>query len=389
MKKIAIIIDGDLVNRKGQVNASLNRIKYLKQIANYEIDVFAIQVYEGFLTRFLRKNKRRDRIAFMEVDGIRVSILWKKFSLINYILTYIFKRGQLFSGKWENEKKKLFKSYSIISAHSIACARLALAIHKQYDTPYYVTWHGSDIHTLPYLNRNYMYDTVRALEGAKNNFFVSNALLQESKKITKNIFAQVLYNGVGTLFTKYSEEERLSIRRKWNVAEKKVVAFVGNLFPIKNVTLLPGIFSRVNDGYHGNVVFWIIGDGKQHQTLQESLNSSGVEFKMWGNQDVNQMPLFMNVIDVLLLPSKNEGLPLALVEALACGANAVGSDVGGIPEILGKENVFQLDDQFEKNISERIVRMLTEHIDQPLAEIFDWASTARLENEIYNKELSR
>ena len=33
-------------------------------------------------------------------------------------------------------------------------------------------------------------------------------------------------------------------------------------------------------------------------------------YKLWGNQPVEKMPEFMNVIDVLVLPSKNEGLPL-------------------------------------------------------------------------------
>ena len=60
MKKIAIIIDGDLSNRKGQINASLNRIKHLKKIANYQIDVFAIQSYENSLVRFLRHTDQRN-----------------------------------------------------------------------------------------------------------------------------------------------------------------------------------------------------------------------------------------------------------------------------------------------------------------------------------------
>ena len=46
--------------------------------------------------------------------------------------------------------------------------------------------------------------------------------------------------------------------------------------------------------------------------------------------------------DVLILPSINEGLPLTVVEGLACGCNVVGSLVGGIPEVIGEDNCVDL-----------------------------------------------
>lgn len=389
MKKIAIIIDGDLINRKGQVNASLNRIKHLKRIANYQIDVFAIQDYDGALVRRLRKTEKRNLISSMIVDGIEIKLLWSKFSLINYLSVYKLKYKSLFSGVWHRKYAPIFKSYDLISAHSIVCGRFALAIYKRYGVPFFVTWHGSDIHTLPYNNKYTRLDTVKVLENAICNFFVSKALLEASTVLTSNTKRALLYNGVSDDFFSYAPEKRKGLRHKWNVEGKKVVAFIGNLFPIKNVLLLPDIFRQVADNYKENVSFWVIGDGKLRPSLENMLQLYNVECKLWGNQPSDTIPDFMNAIDVLVLPSKNESFGLVIVEAIKCGANVVASRVGGIPEILSDENTFDLHESFVENISKRIVQMLKSEVVQTLSEDFDWNVTAKKENEIYLRYLDK
>ena len=318
-----------------------------------------------------------------------INLLWNKFSLVNYLLVYKFKYKPLFRDKWNRKQAQLFHSYDLISAHSIACARLALAVYKQFGIPYYVTWHGSDIHTFPYANKYNWEDTAQALENAEENFFVSKALLSASEKISSKAKRQLLYNGVGDSFMTFSPERRESLKKIFHVEGKKVVAYIGNLFPIKNVLLLPEIFKKVVECYAGDVVFWTIGDGKLRSSLQSRLQECGVDCSLWGNQPVEKMPEFMNAIDVLVLPSKNEGLPLVTVEALACGANVVGSNVGGIAEVIGRENVFDLNDGFVENISKRIVQMLESEIAQTLSEDFDWNVTAKKENEIYLRYLDK
>ena len=70
------------------------------------------------------------------------------------------------------------------------------------------------------------------------------------------------------------------------------------------------------------------------------------------------MPALMNCVDVLVLPSLNEGLPLVCAEALKCGANVVGSDVGGIAEVIGHQNVVPHGPDFVPQFAKKVVAML-------------------------------
>ena len=53
-----------------------------------------------------------------------------------------------------------------------------------------------------------------------------------------------------------------------------------------------------------------------------------------GSVSNDRMPFIYNSADVVALPSKDEGIPMMLLEALACGVPVVATNVGGIPEIV-------------------------------------------------------
>ena len=89
--------------------------------------------------------------------------------------------------------------------------------------------------------------------------------------------------------------------------------------------------------------------------------------------------------DVLILPSISEGLPLSVVEGLACGCNVVESLVGGVPEVIGEDNCVDLNDpQFVDKFADKVVAYLQAepHIEQPLKPEFDWNLTAKHELDV-------
>jgi teichuronic acid biosynthesis glycosyltransferase TuaC len=262
--------------------------------------------------------------------------------------------------------------------------------HFLYNIPYFVTWHGCDINNDPFVNRFTRIATVKVLKEAAKNFFVSRALFEASDKLAKEICKAVLYNGVSDEFTTYPVHRKELLKIKHNVQRKKVVAFVGGIVEEKNIFSLPGIFKNISS--FRNVVFWIIGDGKYRKSLEKQCISMNLNVRFSGNQPPALIPELMNCIDVLILPSYREGLPLVVVEALACGCAVFGSRVGGIPEVIGIDNTFELNDHFENNLSEAVTefletgKMRNQTFDR---EKYSWRASAKSELAEINSVLRR
>lgn len=389
MKRIAVVFNGDLsINRQGQLNSAICRIKYLSQLEKFQVDAYCIQEYSVGLLRWFRGEKRPKKQPIAVADGISINVIYKPCFFISVLFETRFKIDSVITRVLYWFISKRFKDYDMISGHSIIGGRVGHVVNNSFGVPYCVTWHGSDIHTLPLLNRLTKRQVSSIEAKASCNIFVSQSLLEDARKLFVNIpNPHVAYNAPSEAFVKYNDRERAELREKENVFGKKVVAFVGNLVPVKNVFTLPRIFERVKEEYK-NVVFWIIGHGMHSETLKQKMIEAGVECRFWGNRQPEEMPRIMNCIDVLVLPSKNESFGMVLVEAIACGANAVGSNRGGIPEVIGMENCFDLDESFENKIAERIVYMLKNHIEQGVKPIFDWHQTAKNECLWYSEILS-
>lgn len=383
-KKILVLTTGNIYERRGFFNAVISRTKHLKEISDFDINVFLLSTYEPWLVRNLRHTQKNARPRECQIDGVQINIDWRRFSLIDYLLSIKLHKEAIFKKLHNKSVIKELQGYDFIIAHSNEAGLLAKEAKALFGTPYSVTWHGSDIHTEPFNNPSAFNFTKAIIEDADCNFFVSKALLNTSERITTKGSKRVLYNGYNTAFRRYSDEERIALRNKYNVMGKKVVVFAGGFLAIKNILAIPLIFRSISNKRQ-NVECWMIGGGKFFSQVKEMVKNLPVH--LWGNQEPEVMPDFLNAVDVLILPSKNEGLPLTVVEALACGCNVVGSLVGGIPEVIGEENCVDPNDpEFVNKFASKVLRYLdAQHrIEQSLNPIFNWNNTAEIELRIIN-----
>ena len=114
--------------------------------------------------------------------------------------------------------------------------------------------------------------------------------------------------------------------------ETPLVGCVGRLVPIKDVPLLLRAMEQVEPSAH----LVVVGDGPERGRIEAAIPPAlrgRVHLLGWRAD----LPAIYGDLDLFALSSRNEGTPLAIVEALAAGVPIVATAVGGIPDMLGNE----------------------------------------------------
>jgi len=410
MYNLAVIFESSPYDMKRQFNAVHNRVKNLLATGRCKVDVYCIHSRDNAFTRKVRKTSKVPRDKMVVVEGIEYRMLWYRFSVLDFFLTEKMHRRSSVFDRFVRHHAAMFRGYDMILAHSYEGAYMAKTVRDAYGVPYHVTWHGSDVHTHPLRNPFILRTTRKLMEAAECNLFVSRSLMAASEVITEDAWKAVLYNGVSGKFHRYDDEKRMALRRHYGLSdEDKVVAYVGNFLTVKNVAVLPELFHKIHEDFDIlmaeekrediSLKFWIVGDGKLRPELQPLIRkAAGTDVVFWGNRPADEMPDIMNCIDVLVLPSRNEGLPLVALEALKCGANVVGSDVGGIPEVIGKEFSVAFpkkrgfapeycSSEFIGKFSWKVNGLLNNPVHQSVSPDFDWKRTAENEMALIDRTL--
>lgn len=114
------------------------------------------------------------------------------------------------------------------------------------------------------------------------------------------------------------------------------VVAVGHLVPVKGHEVLLAACARLRRGRHRALRVSIIGDGGQRAALLAQAADSGLgdALSLPGHLPAAQVRACLNTATVFAMPSRSEGMPLALLEAMAAGLPVVATHVGGIPEVV-------------------------------------------------------
>ena len=117
-------------------------------------------------------------------------------------------------------------------------------------------------------------------------------------------------------------------------ASERVVAGVGRLNPQKNFSLFLDIAAQLAPRFP-DLHFLLAGDGPEEKMLREKAATLGIADRVTFSGYVADTRLVYLAADVLLMPSRYEGLPMTLLEAMAMGLPVVASQLDGIAEVIG------------------------------------------------------
>ncbi len=129
---------------------------------------------------------------------------------------------------------------------------------------------------------------------------------------------------------------------KWDLASRSSGApgtirlgFLGRLSPEKNPRFLIELARRLDERAPDRWQLWIAGDGPQRSEIESGLAGlGGRKPVVWLGETEGPDPLLREV-DLLLVPSRREGQPLAVLEAMARGIPVIARDVPGLREVIG------------------------------------------------------
>jgi glycosyltransferase involved in cell wall biosynthesis len=170
---------------------------------------------------------------------------------------------------------------------------------------------------------------------------------KELKKIMNNRFLleeeNVIFiaNGIDTKTYSSDPYERISMRRVLGYAENDfVVGFCGRLDPVKNFDFMLDIFKECTDK-DKNFKLLIIGDGPEKKNIEAGCHNRHIEknVQLVGRQE-NVLP-YLRTLDVFLLTSLREQMPMAILEAMALALPVVSTDVGEVADLIqhGKQGM--------------------------------------------------
>jgi glycosyltransferase involved in cell wall biosynthesis len=141
-------------------------------------------------------------------------------------------------------------------------------------------------------------------------------------------------NGVDTdRFSPAAAGEKLMIRRALGLADGQLALFAGRLAPEKGVDVLvrawPQLVARVP-----GASLCLVGSGSEEQRLREMVRALRVELSVKFAGGVTDVAPYTRAADLAVLPSRTEGMPVALLEAMSCAVPVVATRVGGSAEVL-------------------------------------------------------
>lgn len=193
--------------------------------------------------------------------------------------------------------------------------------------------HGSDV----LLSSDYAGREQQTVEAMRN----ADAVVAVSRDLARNIEAsgvpgdkiRVIYDGINS--QRFHPGPQAEARGRLKLPPDKPMAlFVGSFLPVKGVDILMRACSRLVES---RVDFgcYLIGEGPLRTMLEREIADRRLadHVKLVGPVKHALLPDWFRAADVFVLPSRSEGTPCVLLEALACATPFVASRVGGIPEI--------------------------------------------------------
>lgn len=165
---------------------------------------------------------------------------------------------------------------------------------------------------------------------------------------------KVVYNGID--LNKFNVK---NVKKQFFMSSEINFISVGRLHESKDYPNLIWAVYQVKQQTNKPIKFYIAGEGElrpQLEGLIQQLNLTN-DIILFGARSRSDIPDLLNAADFFVLPSKYEGLPTVVIEAMACECFTIATDCGGSTEILGETGIL-VEPQNPEKLAQAILNAL-------------------------------
>lgn len=190
------------------------------------------------------------------------------------------------------------------------------------------TLHGTDI-TLVGSDPSFFRVTKYSMENSEAVTAVSNWLSKETEREFQLAHpVHTIYNFLDDKRFPPESPERCTLAEE----DQKIVMHISNFRPVKRVTDVVRAFKKISDKV--NAILVMVGDGPERMSAVSVARQLGVsdKIKFLGTSEKTEM--ILPCADLIFQPSEHESFCLAALEAMACEVPVLGTNSGGVVEVV-------------------------------------------------------
>lgn len=249
---------------------------------------------------------------------------------------------------YNKELKKIFKEnkYSIVHCHMGALSLFPLSVAKKCGIKTRIC-HAHSTSNKKEWKRNLIKNILKVfVKLYPTNYFAcgeyAGRWLYGNKTFDKSL-VHIIPNAIDCQLFKYNDKTRTDIRKELNISDKFVIGHIGRFVSQKNHSFLIDIFNEVSKTKK-NAILLLIGEGPLEPLIKEKVEELNLEDKVLFLGVRKDCYKLYQAMDVFVLPSLYEGLPVVGVEAQCAGLPCIFSATT-TKEILVTKNtcLMQLD----------------------------------------------
>ncbi len=161
-----------------------------------------------------------------------------------------------------------------------------------------------------------------------------DATLSIKKNIKPKIIVNTLFNGVNTEVFQIKLEEGYNVKKNLGIpADATVLGTVAVFRKPKRLVEWVKVFEAVNKN-NKDIYGIIVGAGPFEEIIKAEVKKFGLDKKLMFTGLQTEVKPFLSAIDIFVMSSSYEGLPIALLEAMSMECAIVSTDAGGIKEVI-------------------------------------------------------